>query len=95
MRQNPKPDIAAARRFFDETMGANCDPDKVAMDQSGANKAAIDAINADRAVSILVCQANYLNNIVEQDHHAIKRVTRPMLTLNHSAPPALCSSASS
>ena len=30
------------------------DPDKVAMDKSGANKAAIDAINAGRDVQILV-----------------------------------------
>ena len=60
-------------------MGANGDPDKVAMDKSGANKAAIDAINAGRDVPILVRQVKYLNNIVEQDHRAIKRVTRPML----------------
>ena len=60
-------------------MGANGDPDKVAMGKSGANKAAIDAINAGRDVPILVRQVKYLNNIVEQDHRAIKRVTRPML----------------
>jgi transposase-like protein len=28
---------------------------------------------------ILVRQVKYLNNIVEQDHRAIKRMTRPML----------------
>ena len=28
---------------------------------------------------ILVRQVKYLNNLVEQDHRAIKRVTRPML----------------
>jgi putative transposase len=49
------------------------------MDKSGANKAAMDAINDGRAVPILVRQVKYLNNIVEQDHRAIKRVTRPML----------------
>ena len=49
------------------------------MGKSGANKAAIDAINAGRDVPILVRQVKYLNNIVEQDHRAIKRVTRPML----------------
>ncbi len=49
------------------------------MDKSGANKAAIDAINAGRGVPILVRQVKYLNNIVEQDHRAIKRVIRPML----------------
>jgi len=74
-----KRDIAAAKRFFDKAMGANGDPNKVAMDKSGANKAAIDAINAGRDVPILVRQVKYLNNIVEQDHRAIKRVTRPML----------------
>ena len=42
-------------------------------------KAAIDAINAGRDVLIVVRQVKYLNNIVEQDHRAIKRVTRPML----------------
>ena len=66
-------------RIRNKAMGANGDPDKVAMDKSGANKAAIDAINAGRDVPILVRQVKYLNNIVEQDHRAIKRVTRPML----------------
>ena len=55
------------------------DPDKIAMDKSGANKAAIDAINTGRDVPIVVRQVKYLNNIVEQDHRAIKRVTKPML----------------
>ena len=54
-------------------------PEKVTMDKSGANKAAMDEINAGRQTPILVRQVKYLNNIVEQDHWAIKRVTRPML----------------
>ena len=74
-----KRDMAAAKRFFDKAMGANGDPKKVAMDKSGANKAAMGAINAGRDVPILVRQVKYFNNIVEQDHRAIKRVTRPML----------------
>ena len=74
-----KRDVAAAKRFFAKVMGANGDPDKVAMDKSGANKAAIDAIKSGREVPIVVRQIKYLNNIVEQDHRAIKRVTRPML----------------
>ena len=32
-----------------------------------------------RNVPFLVRQVTYLNNTVEQDHRAIKRVTRPML----------------
>ena len=74
-----KRDMVAAKRFFDKSMGVNGDPDKVAMDKSGANKAAIDAINTCRDVPIVVRQVKYFNNIVEQDHRAIKRVTRPML----------------
>ena len=53
-----KRDMAAAKRFFDKTMEANGEPDKVAMDKSGANKAAIDAINTGRDVPIVVRQVN-------------------------------------
>ena len=72
-------DMGAARRFFDKAMAANGSPDKVATDKSGTNKAVIDDINAGRAILITIYQVKYLNNIVEQDHRAIKRVTRPML----------------
>ena len=74
-------DMAAARRRFAKAMRENGTPDKVTMDKRGANKAAIDAINAGRKVPIVVRQVMYLNNIVEQHHRAIKRVTRPMLNL--------------
>ena len=74
-----KRDQAAAKRFFAKAMQANGIPDKVTMDKSGANKAAIDDINDGLENSIVVRQVKYLNNIVEQDHRAIKRVTRPML----------------
>ena len=49
------------------------------MDKSGANKAAMDEINGRGETLIIARQVKYLNNIVEQDHRAIKRVTRPML----------------
>jgi len=60
-------------------MRSNGTPDKVTMDQSGANKAAIDQIIEDKEISVIVRQVKYLNNIVEQDHRAVKRVTLPML----------------
>ena len=72
-------DKAAALRFFEKAMKASGVPEKVTMDKSGANKAAMDEINAGRQTPIVVRQVKYLNNIVEQDHRAIKRVTRPML----------------
>jgi putative transposase len=71
--------MAAARRFFDKAIRENGTPDKVTMDKSGANKAAIDEVNRGRTVPITVRQVKYLNNIVEQDHRAIKRVTRPIV----------------
>jgi len=74
-----KRDKAAATRFFKKAMRQNGDPEKVTMDKSGANKAAMDGINKDREVPIEVRQIKYLNNIVEQDHRAAKRITKPMM----------------
>ena len=60
-------------------------PEKITLDKSGANTAAIDDYNTNPETDIelrvagLGPQAKYLNNIVEQDHRAIKRQTRPML----------------
>jgi putative transposase len=51
----------------------------VTVDKSGSNLAALQAINAERETPIKIRQCKYLNNIVEQDHRAIKRITKPML----------------
>jgi hypothetical protein len=51
----------------------------VTINQSGANLTALKAINAERETPIKIRQRKYLNHIVEQDHRAIKRRTRPML----------------
>ena len=48
--------MAAAKRFFDKAVGANGEPDKVAVDKNGASKATIDAIDAGRDVPIVVRQ---------------------------------------
>jgi len=74
-----KRDKAAAMRFFNKAMLFNGLPDKIAMDKSGANKAAIDQMIEDKGLSVIVRQIKYLNNMVEQDHRSIKRMTRPML----------------
>jgi len=51
------------------------------------DRAAIEAINENRNDPLEVRQVKYLNNIVEQDHRAVKRVIRPMLNFKsfHSA----------
>jgi transposase-like protein len=61
-----KRDRAAALRFFDKAMRASGVPEKVTMDKSGANKAAMDEINAGRETPIVVRQVKYLNNIVDR-----------------------------
>ena len=52
---------------------------KITIDKSRANAAAIEDYNRDLNTSMELRQVKYLNNIVEQDHRAIKRLTRPML----------------
>ena len=43
-------------------------PEKVTIDKSGANTAAIESYNVERDPDIEIRQNKYLNNIVEQDH---------------------------
>ena len=69
----------ATMRFFEKALLNNGAPEKVTMDKSGANKAAIDRLMEDKTIFVIVRQVKYLNNIVERDHDAIKRITRPML----------------
>jgi transposase-like protein len=72
-------DVAAARRFFERAIGQHDVPEKITIDKSGANTAAILSVQADSGADIQMRQSKYLNNRVEQDHRAIKRVVRPML----------------
>jgi putative transposase len=72
-------DKAAARRYFEKAIEQNGVPQTVTIDKGGSNLAALQAINAQRETPIRIRQKKYLNNIVEQDHRAIKRRTRPMM----------------
>jgi putative transposase len=74
-----KRDHAAARAFFERAIDLHGVPEKITIDKSGANTAAIVSIQADSGLPIVMRQSKYLNNIVEQDHRAVKRITRPML----------------
>ncbi|MGF6301073.1 IS6 family transposase [Paraburkholderia sp. WC7.3d] len=74
-----KRDKVAARRFFEKSIAQNGVPETVTIDKSGSNLAALHAVNAERETPITIRQVKYLNNVVEQDHRAIKRITRPML----------------
>ncbi|WP_213769309.1 IS6 family transposase [Caballeronia sp. dw_19] len=70
---------AAALRYFEKSIQQNGVPETVTIDKSGANLAALHAVNAERDTPIKIRQVKYLNNVVEQDHRAIKRIIRPML----------------
>jgi len=72
-------DVAAARRFFERAIGLHDVPASITIDKSGANTAAVRGLIADSGAPIELRQSKYLNNIVEQDHRAIKRRTRPMM----------------
>ena len=74
-----KRDKAAARRFLERAINLHDVPEKITIDKSGANTAAIESVKADACVDILMRQSKYLNNMVEQDHRAVKRITRPMM----------------
>jgi putative transposase len=74
-------DEAAAKAFFKKAFAQNGRPDKVTIDGSASNKAALEAENKNlpEEDKIEIRQKKYLNNIAEQDHRFIKKRTRPML----------------
>ena len=74
-----KRDHAAARRFLERAIDLHGVPEKVPIDKSGANTAAVQSVIADSGAPIELRQNKYLNNVVEQDHRAVKRIARPML----------------
>lgn len=85
---SPKRDEAAAKAFFTKSIGSNGVPEKVTIDKSGANLAGLNAINFQIEIltllgfslmQIQIRQIKYLNNIIEQDHRGIKRITNPMM----------------
>ncbi|MBU6529286.1 IS6 family transposase (plasmid) [Methylocystis sp. MJC1] len=82
-----KRDRKAALRFLRKAIAQHGAPDKITINKSGANTAAIESYNAEHEADIEIRRIKYLNNIVEQDHRAVKRVTRPMLGFKsfHSA----------
>ena len=74
-----KRDHKAALRFLHKAIGQHGAPETITIDKSGANTAAIESYNANHEADIEIRRIKYLNNIVEQDHRAVKRVVRPMM----------------
>jgi putative transposase len=72
-------DTEAALRFLEKAIRRNGIPATITIDGSDANEAAIKRYNEAHGTTIHIRQVKYLNNIVEQDHRAVKRITRSML----------------
>jgi putative transposase len=75
----PQRDRDAAEAFLRKAIRTQGLPEKITIDQSGANTAAIKRYNRIHKTAIVSRHSKYLNNIVEQDYRAVKRVTHPML----------------
>jgi len=72
-------DEQTAQRFLTKAIRRHGVPEKITIDGSAANAAAIKSYNEEHGTAIAIRKIKYLNNIVEQDHRGVKRVTRPML----------------
>ncbi|MCD4514345.1 IS6 family transposase [Brucella pseudogrignonensis] len=84
--------LGAARRLFRKAITINGIANKIVIGKSGANLAGAQAINNILKITgsgkpIEILQVKYLNNILEQDHRFIKRITKHMLGFKafHSA----------
>lgn len=74
-------DEAAAKSFFEKAILRQGQPEKVNIDNSGANMAALQGLNKDlpKGQKITIRQVKYLNQVIEQDHRFIKKITKPMM----------------
>ena len=85
-------DEVTATRFFKQTIVNNGMPEKVVIDKCGANYAGLMNINTLLFFFSVTCfidilRVKYLNNIIEQDHRFIKKITKTMMNFKafHSA----------
>jgi putative transposase len=74
----PNRDRDAAETFLQKVLRTPGLPEKITIDWSGANMAAITHYNQMHKTAIVIRHCKYLNHIVEQDHRAVKRLTRPL-----------------
>ena len=82
-------DRKAALRFLRKVIGRHSVPEKITIDKSGANTAAIASYNANHDAAVEIHQVKYLNDIVDQDHLAVKRMVKAMLGFKAFWPAAI------
>jgi len=74
----PQRDERAAMRFLTQAIRRHGVPQKITIDGSEANAAALRSDNQEHGTTI-IRRVKYLNHVVEQDYRGVKRVTCPML----------------
>ena len=74
-----KRDPGTPQACFERAIGLHDAPEKIAIDKSCARSAAIVSRQADSRFPIEMRQSKSLNNLVDQDHRAVRRITRPTL----------------
>ena len=72
-------DEQAAKRFLTQAIRRHGVPEKITIDGSAANEAAIKSDNEEHGTALDIRKSKYRKNIVEQDPRAVQRVTRPLL----------------
>ncbi|MCZ8511629.1 IS6 family transposase [Paenibacillus filicis] len=76
-------DVDAAKRFFKKALSSphNQSPRVITVDKNPAYPPTLQQLTNEKVLSkeTLIRQTKYLNNIVEQDHRFIKKITNPML----------------
>jgi putative transposase len=75
----PQRDRDTAKAFLCKAIRNQELPEKITIDQSGSNTAAIMYYNKMHRTAIVMRHSKYLNNLVEQDHRAVKRIVHPIL----------------
>lgn len=83
---SPNRDETAAKAFLNKALVQNGLPEKVVIDGSKSNHAALDALNVQLWLAgyfmlslVEILDIKYLNNIVEQSHRWVKQKTRQAL----------------
>jgi transposase, IS6 family len=80
---SPTRDAAAAKRFFQKTLRAThtVAPRVITVDKNAAYPKALNDLKSEGTVPhpCELRQVKYLNNLIEQDHRFIKRLTKPGL----------------
>ncbi|GMA66013.1 IS6 family transposase (plasmid) [Alicyclobacillus fastidiosus] len=76
-------DVLAAKRFFKKAISSphNQAPRVITVDKNPAYPPALQQLKCETVIpqATVMRQTKYLNNIVEQDHRFIKKMTNPML----------------